>query len=168
MHLVDVVDFVATLGRRILHGLAQVTNLIDTVVAGTIDLQHVQTIAFGDLFADWIVRIELNARPAGTIQRLGKDTGRGSLARAAWPHEQISMSQTVLCDGIAERAHHMILTEHIGEGLRAVFTGENLVAHERSDSERGERCKGHRVVRTVPCAASGFEGRRKSDQCLVF
>jgi len=111
-----------------------------------------------------IVGIELNARPAGTIQRLGEDTSGGSLARAAWPHEQIGVSQTVLRDGIAERAHHVILAEHIGEGLRAVFTGENLVAHGRSDSERGE---GRKSGRTSCSSALPKKVLSASAQCRV-
>ena len=39
------------------------------------------------------------------------------------------MGQPILRDGVAERAHDVILTEDIGEGLRAVFSGEDLVTH---------------------------------------
>jgi hypothetical protein len=39
------------------------------------------------------------------------------------------MRQTVLRDGIAQRPHDMILAEHVGKSLGAVFAGKNLVTH---------------------------------------
>jgi hypothetical protein len=39
------------------------------------------------------------------------------------------MRQALLLNRIAERAHNMILTQHILEGARTVFSGKNLVTH---------------------------------------
>ena len=39
------------------------------------------------------------------------------------------MRQTVLRDGIAQRPHDVVLAEHVGKSLGAVFAGKNLVTH---------------------------------------
>jgi len=39
------------------------------------------------------------------------------------------VGQALAGDRVAQRAHHVVLTKDIVEGLGAVFSGEDLVAH---------------------------------------
>jgi hypothetical protein len=39
------------------------------------------------------------------------------------------MGQTILSDGVSQRADDMLLAEHVSEGFGAIFAGEDLVTH---------------------------------------
>ena len=39
------------------------------------------------------------------------------------------MGKPVPLDGVAKRGDYMVLTEDIGKGSRAVFSGKNLITH---------------------------------------
>ena len=98
--LIDVVDLVAATRRGVFHALPQVADLVHAVVACAVDLQHIQAVALGDLFADRVIVIKLHAGSIGAVQRHGKDARGGRLSRATRPDEKISMSQPILRDGI--------------------------------------------------------------------
>ena len=49
VHLVDDVDFVTALRRRVAHVVAQLAHVIDAAVARSIDLDHIEAIAPSDL-----------------------------------------------------------------------------------------------------------------------
>src|SRR5262249_9348452 len=51
VHLVDQINFVTPLGRRIPAVLAQLPHVLDAVVACAVDLDHVKAVAAGDLAA---------------------------------------------------------------------------------------------------------------------
>ncbi len=51
MHFVDQVDLVTPLGRRVSNVLTELPHVVDTVVARTIDLDDIETVAGGDLAA---------------------------------------------------------------------------------------------------------------------
>ena len=58
MHFVDEIDLVTPLGRRVSNVFPKLPNVFNAVVAGTINLDHVETIAGGNLaaviaFAAW-------------------------------------------------------------------------------------------------------------------
>ena len=56
VHLVDDVDLVAALGRGVADVVAQVAHLLDAVVGGAVDFEHVEAAALGDLDADFLLR----------------------------------------------------------------------------------------------------------------
>jgi len=58
VHFVDQIDFVAPLGWRVSNVLTELPHVFDAVVAGAVNLDHVETIAAGNLaavitFAAW-------------------------------------------------------------------------------------------------------------------
>ena len=139
VHLVDVVDLVPAAGGGVFDVVAQLAHLLHAVVARAVDLQHVHAATFGDLQAQLVLGVKVDARPVLAAQGLGKDTRRGGLAGATRPHKEVGMRQTLLGDGIAQRAHDVFLAEHIGKRLGAVFAGKNLVTHPlRLTKHRGE------------------------------
>ena len=129
MDLVDVEDLELTTGRCEADRFAQIADLLDAIVRGTVDFKHVKRAAFGDFHADRFVRVEIRFRAAGAVERFGENAGGGCLAGAAWTDEQVGVCQPLLQDGVAQRADDMVLTEDVVEGFGAVFAGEDLVTH---------------------------------------
>ena len=84
-----------------LHGFAQFAHLLDAVVAGAVDFQHIERAAFGDFLALGIVVVEIDLGSAGAVQALGEDARDGRFARAARAAEQIGMGDALLLDGVA-------------------------------------------------------------------
>ena len=57
------------------------------------------------------------------IERHGQDSGDGGFADAAMSTEDVPMSDSLLLEGVAQSASHVILAGDVGEALRAVFAG---------------------------------------------
>ena len=129
--LVDVVYFELPAHGRVVYGFAKGADLIDAIVGSTVDLDHVERCALGDLLADGIIWIEIDLGTTGAIERLGENPRGGSLAGATGADEKIRMSKPILRNRVFQGTHHMILPEDIIEGSGAVFSGEDLVTHER-------------------------------------
>ena len=100
VHLVDEIDFVTPFGRCISHVLAQLAHVLDAVVACAVDLDHVETVATGDLaavvaHAAWRNRRAFNAverlspksvRSKSCQHRAGRQTDTHGRADSAPPH----------------------------------------------------------------------------------
>ena len=129
VHLVNVNDAVLPAGGGELHVVAQVADVIDTAVGSTVDFQHIQAAPLGNFLAHVLIRVEIHLRAAGAVERLGKDARGGGLARAARPHKEVGVRKAFLFNGVAQRAHNMIMAQHILERAGTVFSGKNLVAH---------------------------------------
>ena len=128
---VNDVDFERRIGRRVFAGLAQLAHLLDAVVARAVNFQHVERPALGDFNATRVLVVEINFRAAGAVQAFGKDAGDGGLAGAARAAEQIGVRDALLLDGVGERLGDVFLADHVGETLRAVFSGYDLIGHHR-------------------------------------
>ena len=129
MYFVDQINLVSPLGRRVANIFAELSNVFDTVVAGTIDLDDIETVAGGNLatviaFAAW-----RDGRPFHAIEGLRQNSRSRCFTDAAWANKQISMGQAILRDRILQRARHMRLADQIVECLRPIFSGKNLVTH---------------------------------------
>ena len=132
MHLVDQIDLVGAAGWGIGGIFPKRTNTLDTVVAGAVDLKHVETPTFRDLRAGiadtaGIVGRAILARLA--VQCLGQNTGRRCLSHASGTNKEIRLSQTVPLDGVLKCAGDMLLPDDLLKTLWSVFTGKDAVAH---------------------------------------
>ena len=127
VHFVDDVDLEFPLRRCVADRVTEVAHLVDAVVRGTIDLHHVEMRPLRDRDARRIVDIKVCLGPVGAIERLRENARRRSLARATRPDEKISMGDATAVDGIGQRAHHVILTDEVGEGLRPPLARDNLI-----------------------------------------
>jgi len=63
------------------------------------------------------------------VQRLGQDPRGRSFPDPARPDKKVGMREPVLLNSIPERTDNMLLPDQVVEGLRPVFSRENLVAH---------------------------------------
>jgi hypothetical protein len=87
----------------------QVAHVFYAVVTGGIQLQHVVAVAAVDCAARvahtaWLAFLWVFA-----VQNFCQDAGGGSFARAARATEQIGLAFTMVDDGVAQRAHHVLL-----------------------------------------------------------
>ena len=124
---VNDVDFELRIGGRVFAGLAQFADLFDAVVARAVNFQNVQRAALGNFNAARILVVKIDFRAAGAIQAFGKNAGDGGFARAARAAEQVGVRDALLRDGVGERLGDVLLPDDIGEPLRAVFSGYDLI-----------------------------------------
>ena len=66
----------------------------------------------------------LDGRPVLAVQAGGEDLRHRRLARPARADEQVGVVDLALLDGVAQRAHDVLLADHVGEGARAVAAVE--------------------------------------------
>lgn len=129
MHFVDQIYLVTPLGRRVSNVFTELADVFDTVVAGTINLDHIETVAAGNLaaviaFAAWRYRGSFHA-----IERLCQNPCGRCFSDAARADEEVRVSEAILCDGVFQRARDVRLPDQIIESLGSVFPRENLVTH---------------------------------------
>jgi len=127
--LVDVVDFEFSLGWGVAGGFLEFADVIDAGVGGAVHFDDVDGAAFGDFAADGVVRVEADTGTVWAVESFGEDAGGGGFSGAAWPDEEVGVSEAVLMDGVFEGLDNGILSEDVIEGFGAVFSGEDLVAH---------------------------------------
>src|SRR5699024_7978493 len=113
---------VAVPHRRERGSFAQLTGIVDTAVAGGVDLHHVE--AAGAAAAQVTAGVALPARvvrgPVLAVQAAGEDPRRGGLAAAARTGEEVGMTDPARAQRTPQRRGDMVLTDHLGEGLRTV------------------------------------------------
>ena len=132
VHLVDEVDLVGAASRSVGGVLAERADALDAVVAGTVDLHHIEATPFGDLDAGIAGAAGVVGRPLTAclaIQRLGQDAGRGCFPDPAGTDKEISLRQPLASDGILQRPGDVFLPDDLFKALGAVFAGEDAVAH---------------------------------------
>ena len=73
------------------------------------------------------------------VQRHCQDSRNGRFADTPVAAENVPVGDALLLDGILQRASDMVLPNHIGELLRTVFSGKDLIAHCVSSIINGRR-----------------------------
>jgi hypothetical protein len=71
----------------------------------------------------------VTGRCVDAVERLGKDPSRRRFASSARANEDVGVRESVLLDGIFQRAGDVLLTKNIVERLRPIFAGKNRVTH---------------------------------------
>ena len=119
VRLVEDEDLVAVAGRREDGALTDVPGVVDAVVAGRVDLDHVERAAAvaGQLDAARADAARGVGRALGAVQAAGEDAGGRRLAAAAGAAEQVGVIHPIR----AQRSHqgfgHLGLADHLGKGL---------------------------------------------------
>ena len=123
VRLVDDVDLVAAAGRREERLLPQLTGIVDTTVAGRVDLDDVDRTGavVGQRAARDADAARLGRRALLAVERAGQDAGAGRLAAAARPGEQIGMVQPAAAQRLRQRLGDVLLPDDLGEGPRPVL-----------------------------------------------
>ena len=129
MHLVDDHDLEPIPVWSVGQALLQAADVLDAVVAGPVDLQHVQIVACGDLEA-WVASIAgLRCRSMCAVERLGEQASGARLADPAGAREEIGVGHAPALDRVADRAGDVFLPHQIAESLGAVFASKDGVGH---------------------------------------
>jgi len=147
--LVDDVDLEAALDRGEADIVAQVAHLLDPVVRGAVDLQHVERAALGDLAADLGLGVEVDLRPVGRVERLGDDAGGRGLAGAARADQEVGLGDAPHRDRVGQRPGDVLLADHLGERLGPILAGEDLVGHGGVEEGVGDRSKNEKPGATT-------------------
>src|SRR5207237_9966559 len=63
------------------------------------------------------------------VQGHGQDARHGRFPDSPVPAEDVTMRRAPLLNGIFQGACNMLLADHLGEFLRPVLAGKNLIAH---------------------------------------
>ena len=128
--LVDDVDLLAPgcseggPGHQVAHGL-------HPVVGGGVELVDVERGALGDLDAGGADPARLAVVQVGAVEGLGQDPGRGRLAGAPRPTEQVGVGHPLVPDRVAEGEDDVVLAPHLAEGGRPESPVERLVRGRR-------------------------------------
>ncbi len=130
MHFVDNVDLVAPRCGQVAHFFADFADILDARVRGAVDLLHIERVAVRDFRAGGARAAGLAVLGIRAIERLGKEPRHGCLADAARARKDIRVMDAAECQRVHERARDVILTDDIGEFLRPVFSGDDLIGHK--------------------------------------
>ena len=126
VRLVDDVDLEPAAHRREERPLAQVTSVVDTTVAGRVDLDHVDRA--GASTSQVAAGLALAARVGDgrllAVQRARQDPGAGRLAAPAGTGEQVGVVDPVVRERCPQRLGDVVLPDHLGERLRPVAAVE--------------------------------------------
>ncbi len=122
--LIDDVELGFELRGCVLHPLPQVADVIDAAIAGGINFNHICRCAGVDRHTTW-ADIARSSEWIGifAVDGFCQNAGRGGLARAARPAEEIGVGDAVKRDRISQRIHNVILAKEIirFERLRTVL-----------------------------------------------
>ena len=127
MNFVDDVNLIAP-GHRLVHDVfGQLAHIRRRIAAGGVDLDHVEAAFLHNGAARDALAARLAVLRVETVHRLGENPGERGFSDAARTDEQIGMGGPLLTDRVPERAHDMLLPDHVGETLRPPLPGDYLV-----------------------------------------
>ncbi len=151
MNLIEDVDLGAT--RRTERNLGdEVTDVIDLVVGGGVELVEVEGAALFDGEAALALTTRLAVGQVLAVERLGQDTGRTGLAGASWAAEEVGMGMSTLGHCGPQRLGDMLLTADLLEVLGPVSPVEGLVRHGPSLASPWSRASGCRRGTANACS----------------
>ena len=142
MHLIDDVELIPAVRRCVFDVLDDnLPDFIDLGVRSGIELEHIERVAGGNLFARVANPTRRDRWSVNAVQRFRQDSRGRRFSGATRADKNVGMRQAVLLDGILERAGDVILSDDFVERLGPVFSGKNRVAHRTRLSAPPERCR---------------------------
>jgi hypothetical protein len=105
------------------------THIFYAVVARSIDLDDVETVAASYLPTAIAFSARRDCRPFNAIERLCQNPGSRCFADAARSDKEISVGKPILRHRIFQCARDMRLPNQIVECLGPILSGEDLVTH---------------------------------------
>ncbi|RAO03029.1 hypothetical protein GUI43_05353 [Micromonospora noduli] len=159
VRLVDDVDLEAAAGRREEGALAQLAGVVDTAVAGRVDLDHVDRAGAvgGQRAAGVTLAARLGSGALLTVERAGHDPGAGGLAAATGAGEEVGVVEPSAAQRLRQRLGHVLLTDDLSEGTRPVLAVERQRHSSRLLSTE-PFCAGRARVTTHHPGAPGPSG----------
>ena len=121
VHFVDEVHLVAAASRRILHVVEQFAGVVDLGARCGIHLDEIDEAALVDFPAGRADAAGIRADAGFAVERFRQDARDRRLADAARAGEQERMMDLAAVERVAQRAQHVLLSDHLGEALGAPF-----------------------------------------------
>src|SRR5262249_28255576 len=122
-------DLVAVARRPKPDIFAQLAHFVDAAVRRRIDFDYVHSRAGLDFCAACADSAWRDRRTSQAVQAPRHNSRDRGLARAALSAEDIAMRDPPLSDCVLERGANVLLADQLGERLRPVLAGDDLV-HE--------------------------------------
>src|SRR5690606_31351662 len=116
------------LRRGVAHPVAQLADVINLVLAGRVDLLHIQRLAAGDLQAVVALATAVTILRVEAAQRLRENARDTRLARTTWTGEQVGMGQALAADRVAQNLRRLLLADQLAKSLAAVLAVKSLHA----------------------------------------
>src|SRR3954467_14382809 len=129
VHLVDDVDLVAALARRVLRRLEKLAHLVDARIGRRIHFQQVDEAPGVNFDARRALAARLRRHPCFAIQAFRKDARERRLAYAARTGKEVRVVQALCLERVTERANDVLLADQAREILRSPFARKYLIAH---------------------------------------
>jgi hypothetical protein len=129
VHLIHQVHLEAPARWGVLGVLDHLAHIIDTSIAGRIDLQQVHEATFVHRRTHRTLTARIGRLAALAIQRFGEDARNRGLADAAGAGEQVGVVHAAGIERIGERTHHVFLPDQLGEFARTPLASEYLIGH---------------------------------------
>ena len=119
----------------IARGIAQLANLVDAAVGRSINFDHIDRVSRANLKARVADAAGLRRGPLDRADRIPavkrgcKDARDRRLSNATMAAEDVAVRNAVLLQRVLQRACDVVLPGHIGEALRTILAGKDLVSH---------------------------------------
>ena len=111
---IDDIDLVARLVGGVVHLLAEVSDFVDTAVAGGIDFDNVHSAAFGDCPAHVAFVAGLALAVVEAVDGFSQTAGRAGLAGAAGSAKKVGMRYLLTGEGVKQCLRNMLLSDYLG------------------------------------------------------
>ena len=140
VRFVDDIHFVTAARRGITNVVAELSNFFDAAIRSRIDFQHIDHfLALRDARAAVALVAGRVGRAFLAVESFGKNARRCGFSHTSRAGEQISVCHFLRGQRIFKRLGDMGLADDVVERLRAVFAGENAVAHAIGPFRRSMR-----------------------------
>ena len=146
--LVEDVDLPVPAGGGVADALAQLADVVDRAIGGSVHLDHVERAAGGDRYARFALATRRQRRSVDAVERAGEDLGERGLAGAARADEEVGMVDAIALDRVSQGAHHVLLADDLVEGLGAVAPVKGRLSGHSAESSALDpkgRCR-HRLL----------------------
>lgn len=122
MNLVNDVDAVAPIRRRVLHLLPDIADIFHAIVGCRIDLHHIEGSSFRNLAAHTALAAGAAVHRMFTVDCPCKDLGNTRLTGSARPAEEVRVPDPPGVDLIFQGLYDMVLTPDLFKGRRTPFS----------------------------------------------
>jgi hypothetical protein len=131
VHLIYDIDLLLRPGRSIDDFVPDGAHIVNAVVGGSVDLEHVHAVA-GEYFAAYIALVAgFSILGIQAVDRTGEYMGHRGFAGTPGPAEKVGMGDSSRTDAVSERFHHVFLFYHITKPGRSPFSVQSNVGHHQ-------------------------------------
>ena len=153
LDLIDDEDLASQVSGTGVDARHQLAHVVDLVVGGCVELDHVERAALADGHAAGTGVTGFAVAQVGAVDGLGHDARHRGLARASRTDEEEAVADATEPNRVAQRLHHCVLTDDLGERLRAEAPIQRLAGGAARLEGRGRD-----VCHRSPCAAAVSAG----------